>query len=51
MIWRRVDGTVSDTNSAEISLCGGSVIPEPLTPYPYIATGFFTVIFVNKIPP
>ena len=26
---------------------GGSVIPEPLTPYPYIATAFFTVIFVN----
>ena len=25
----------------------GSVIPEPLTPYPYIATAFFTVIFVN----
>ena len=23
------------------------VIPEPLTPYPYIATAFFTVIFVN----
>ena len=28
-------------------LIGGSVIPEPLTPYPYIATAFFTVIFVN----
>ena len=26
---------------------GGSVIPEPLTPYPYIATAFFTVLFVN----
>ena len=27
---------------------GGSVIPEPLTPYPYyIATAFFTVIFEN----
>ena len=29
---------------------GLSVIPEPLTPYPYypyIATAFFTVIFVN----
>ena len=26
---------------------GGSVIPEPLTPYPYIATAFFTVILVN----
>ena len=26
---------------------GHSVIPEPLTPYPYIATAFFTVIFVN----
>ena len=26
---------------------GGSVIPEPLTPYPYIGTAFFTVIFVN----
>ena len=26
---------------------GGSVIPEPLTPYPFIATAFFTVIFVN----
>ena len=28
---------------------GGSVIPEPLTPYPYmyIATAFFTAIFVN----
>ena len=23
------------------------IIPEPLTPYPYIATAFFTVIFVN----
>ena len=28
-------------------LIGGSVIPEPLTPYPYIATAFFTVIFEN----
>ena len=26
---------------------GGSVIPEPLTPYPYKSTAFFTVIFVN----
>ena len=26
---------------------GGSVIPETLTPYPYIATAFFTFIFVN----
>ena len=24
-----------------------AVIPEPLNPYPYIATGFFTVIFVT----
>jgi hypothetical protein len=29
------------------AVAGGSVIPEPLTPYPYIATAFFTVIFVN----
>ena len=28
-------------------LGGSTVIPEPLTPYPYIATAFFTVIFVS----
>ena len=37
-----------EKDSEQVSV-GGSVIPviipEPLTPYPYIATAFFTVIF------